>query len=373
MKRNIGILTFHAAHNYGSMLQAYALRHYLLGKGHNATIINLRPKAQREMYAHPLSKSMLSIKVIIKAILKPQLFWGNIRKWRLFEEFIEEELQPTEQVFENYKEVELHLNQYGFDTLISGGDQIWNQLCKDFDLSYMLPLGKQYRKIAYAPSMGKEVEVMKQDPYIENYKKYITQYDSISIREKDGADMLSQAIGKDIEVVADPVFLLEAEDYKRFIGERLIKGKYMFYYTPSHLVAREAFEGAKSYAKANGLQMVSSNAFFSQKGIQAYNACGPKEFLNLLYYADFVCGQSFHLAVFSLLFHKEFAILNGDKDPRMQELLAHCRIPQRGINLKKPIFSQMEKIDYKMIDEWIKKERYNAKSYLENQLTYKQQ
>ena len=31
----IGILTFHRAHNYGAMLQAYALHKVLSDKGHN--------------------------------------------------------------------------------------------------------------------------------------------------------------------------------------------------------------------------------------------------------------------------------------------------------------------------------------------------
>ena len=32
-KKKVGIITFHASHNYGSMLQAYALQETVLGKG----------------------------------------------------------------------------------------------------------------------------------------------------------------------------------------------------------------------------------------------------------------------------------------------------------------------------------------------------
>lgn len=38
----IGVLTFHNAHNYGAVLQAYALRTKLRAEGHNADIINYR-------------------------------------------------------------------------------------------------------------------------------------------------------------------------------------------------------------------------------------------------------------------------------------------------------------------------------------------
>ena len=38
----IGILTFHYAHNYGAMLQAYALSTWLNNNGYDAVIIDYR-------------------------------------------------------------------------------------------------------------------------------------------------------------------------------------------------------------------------------------------------------------------------------------------------------------------------------------------
>ncbi|THC83060.1 hypothetical protein E7X23_22975 [Bacteroides fragilis] len=39
----IGILTFHDAHNYGAMLQCYALQQFLFKKGYNVEVIDYRP------------------------------------------------------------------------------------------------------------------------------------------------------------------------------------------------------------------------------------------------------------------------------------------------------------------------------------------
>ena len=39
-----GILTFHAAHNYGAVLQAYALQEYLKKLGHEVEVIDYRPE-----------------------------------------------------------------------------------------------------------------------------------------------------------------------------------------------------------------------------------------------------------------------------------------------------------------------------------------
>ena len=38
----IGIVTFHSAHNYGAVLQAWSLQEYLKQQGHEVEIVNLR-------------------------------------------------------------------------------------------------------------------------------------------------------------------------------------------------------------------------------------------------------------------------------------------------------------------------------------------
>lgn len=45
--KKIGIITFHASHNYGSMLQAYALQQVILGMGYDCEIINFRSATQK--------------------------------------------------------------------------------------------------------------------------------------------------------------------------------------------------------------------------------------------------------------------------------------------------------------------------------------
>ena len=40
-KRKVGIITFHASHNYGSMLQAYALQQTVIGMGYDLSLIHI--------------------------------------------------------------------------------------------------------------------------------------------------------------------------------------------------------------------------------------------------------------------------------------------------------------------------------------------
>ena len=46
----IGILTYHRAHNYGAMLQAYALRTFLQKQGHWVEFIDYWPDCHRKQY-----------------------------------------------------------------------------------------------------------------------------------------------------------------------------------------------------------------------------------------------------------------------------------------------------------------------------------
>jgi hypothetical protein len=47
----IGILTFHRAHNYGAVLQAYALKTFLVGLGHDVKLIDYTKETAEVSYS----------------------------------------------------------------------------------------------------------------------------------------------------------------------------------------------------------------------------------------------------------------------------------------------------------------------------------
>ena len=64
----IGILTFHAAHNYGAVLQCYALKEYLQSLGHEVTIIDYRQEYLLGCY------KWFDLKALVKAAVRGNLF-----------------------------------------------------------------------------------------------------------------------------------------------------------------------------------------------------------------------------------------------------------------------------------------------------------
>lgn len=60
--KSVGIITFHASHNYGSMLQAYALQQVVKNLGYDCEIINFRTKRQKDLYEVSFRKGIESKK-----------------------------------------------------------------------------------------------------------------------------------------------------------------------------------------------------------------------------------------------------------------------------------------------------------------------
>lgn len=150
MTKKIGVLTFHASHNFGSMLQAFALQKILEQIGYASEIINFRSVVQRKNFSGVWHLRVNSIYALMrKCVLFP---WRQdfITKYNKFENFLQNNLVHTAQ-YNTEEEVLEKSPKYDF--YIAGSDQIWNSTAMDFSWLYFLPF-KTGKKIAYAPSAG---------------------------------------------------------------------------------------------------------------------------------------------------------------------------------------------------------------------------
>jgi len=365
----IGILTFHASHNYGSMLQAWALQHYLNTHGYDAETINLRIKAQQNLYNFPLRPVKGRIRSYIKSLLNPLWLYHACRKWNKYEKFLADNLRLTNKIYKSWEDIVSDLPSLGYQCLITGGDQIWNMNCKDFDKSYFLP-DKLFdiKKISYSPSSGNFFSNIseEQKAFI---KKTLSDYSYISVRETSMQPFMAQLLNRDVEVTVDPTLLLQTSEYEKFISEKpLVQGQYIFYYSPGRKLNAERL--ALKISKHIGLPIITAfpNSL-SNKGFKACPEVGPAEFLNLLKNASIVIGKSFHLVVFSLLFHKDFIAIDGDTDARMKSILTKLGIPERGqVSEDNYQTLVLPSINYKLVDSILEKERTSSQQFLKKTL-----
>ncbi len=369
MQKHIAILTFHASHNYGSMLQTYALQTCLERLGYLVTIINFRGIAQKSYYIRP--GRLLTKRVVRDLFASPSLFVQNRAKWDKFERFMREHYHVSREHQKLADTEFLVKEELGLYAIITGGDQIWNMDCLDFNPCYYLPFETPgIRRIAYSPSLGDENR-WKPRNYANVLKALIGGYDFPSVRERSASLFLSDLIGRPVPPVPDPSLLIDKEDYEKLAGEEpLIKGQYLFYYTPWQI--DDVSDFVYSFARKYGYKVVSSKKSRSkaEKGFIPYNNAGPEEFLNLLKNATVVCGFSLHMVILSIVFHKDFYAVMQSEGTRIRDFLGEVGLCSRLVYTQSnPIMINAGPIDWEEVDKKLAVLKQSGFDFLREALT----
>ncbi len=374
--KKVGILTFHASHNYGSMLQNYALQQVLIKLGYYPETINLRTETQKEIYNFfaPYSQMHDKKHIIRKLIFYP---WKKQldKKYCLFEEFLNNELNLSREV-NSYEEIK-ELPYY--DEYLVGSDQCWNVDADDFNLAYFLDfIPEKYRRLSYAVSMGPcpSKSIYAKSELSDKIAMELKNFTAISVRDENTRNVISEIETNkhNIEVHVDPTLLLSNEEWElNMPKERLIKEPYVFFYNPYWRA--DAFEQAYKLGKLTGLKVVTSVP--NMIGLLKYPSfeksfeTGPWEFLNLVKNADYVIGGSFHLIVFCILFHKRFIAVNGMDDSRVSQLLKSIGLESYASKDGdvKVVLGRLDSIDFSKSDNWRLMETKRSIAYLKNNLS----
>lgn len=302
----IGILThFHKSTNYGGVLQAYALCESLNKSGHSASQI---------LYKH-------SVTSISAPRLTCKSFFRKTREYierRIYKNRNREIRRKKEAAFASFRESVPHTSvEYSsntiaqvsgdFDIFITGSDQVWNPLW--YDPAYMLEfVRKDTPKISYAASLGVG-DLNCEQEYI--FRKSLSDFEGISVREKTAAELLSPLTEKEVRVCVDPTLLLSAEDWNVVASERIVNEKYVFLYLLGNDVHTRKL--AEKFAAHHGMKLVTIPDLLGtfRKNDRKIHAdfiedATPRDFISLIKYAEYVLTDSFHACVFSLLYKKEF-------------------------------------------------------------------
>lgn len=359
----IGIITYHFANNYGAVLQCYALQKYFLQKGYEVEVFNFISKKQKEN--NGIIKRGKGIKgVAINLCLMP--FWSVIaKKKKRYDTFLDTYLQLTKR-FSVLEEMEEYINAGRFDILISGSDQVFNPNIPDFNLAFLYPFKTKARKVAYAASTGNASE-----NDIASLENLLKDFYKISIREKKDISKFSVNMQQDLSVVCDPVMLLECDGWKDMTAESVEEPYLVCYFLHKNLFEAE-FLIARKIADKLGLQLKVINARYGKWSLNKGTIfdAGAREFVNLIANASYVCTDSFHGTLFSLIFHKRFSCFDTKmnlKDTRKRGLLEETGTMQAFQNVEEEIKICPE-LDYSYIDTKIEAMRDHANDFLVDSL-----
>lgn len=364
--KKINIITFQNAHNYGAMLQTYALQQKLSEKN-DVTIINYENSTIGDSYKviHILKENAKSF---IKSVIKSMLYFLKRKKrFYNFRKFVKENLNLTKETF--YSEIELKEKYPSADIYITGSDQVWNsKITKGLQDSYTLNFGDEHTKrISYAASIGNS-KISEEEKNI--YKEKISKLDYISVREETAKKVLEEILEKPIEVVLDPTLLLKKEDWENKIANfKREKQKYILAYVVEP--DQEYVKIVNELSQKTGLKVI----HFSFRNMKLKNILrnasieGPLEFINLIKNAEYIICTSFHATIFSIIFNKKFFVVpHRETGSRVTDLLRKMEISNRAIDSLDAFckLNYNEEIDYEKINIIIESERNKSLKWLNN-------
>jgi hypothetical protein len=360
---NVGIITYHCAHNYGAMLQAYALCKTLEGKGNEVRFVDFYP-----MRAELKNKRKLPVRNLRGLIVRgvEMLLYPVFKKRFLnFESFRERYLPVTNVRYKT--DAELEKVPPVFDAFICGSDQIWNMEQGGTPAFFLrFPTGKS-KRLAYAASFGRG-EVPEQ--YKEKLADWLKSYDSISVRESSGIDIIKNATGMDVPQVMDPVFLLKITDWSAIAKEAVYKGEYIAFYSLE--VSRELSDLVEFISGKFNIPVVvlgkGGRFILKCKSKMAIDS-GPAEFLGWFKNARFVITNSFHATAFSLIFNKPFySVPHSTRNTRLESLLKLVDLQSRQITslstIKELNAEEIMNIDYSHVNSIIEAEANRSDQFL---------
>lgn len=359
----IGILTFHCAHNYGAVLQCYALQETLKQIGHDVEVIDYRPQYLLTSYSifnkyRILSKNpILMIRFFIREML---LLPVRIKRYHAFNEFIETKLNLSHRIMK--RDI-----PSSYDIYIMGSDQIWNpKITQGFDSVYFgyFDFHKGEKKyISYAASMEANLFDTKSTQF---YVKALNNFDALSVRETRLAELLQPLTTKKIEIVLDPTLLANRNIWNRIALEPSIKRKYVLMYQVR--CNENTLRIANNIANQIGAVVIEIMSYptrhFSKKQLPWSS---PEEFLGLIKNAACVVTTSFHGTAFSIIFNRPFYCIQLDDgwDTRSLSLLKTIGLCDRMI--KKSETPKFTEIDYNgEINKCLFQLRENSLHYLMN-------
>ena len=301
----IGILTYHRAHNYGAMLQAYALRTYLHNQGHDVEFIDYWPDSHNKQYTlfKPIRGKSLYFKILniisdsvtlIRRTIRMNKF-NNFRKKHLG---INDSIKYTtnkEPIIERY------------DCVVVGSDQIWRTQEYEgkhvgIDPMYLCTnIPNTTRCISYAASMG-IISLTSEDEHV--IRTSLKNFNTILVREN-SLKQLVESLGYSAHVVLDPTLLLTKQQWDQLIpSHRYSQKPYVLFY--ELMPSQEALAFAKKKALSLNCELLIMDSIIHtlpRKNHISY--ASPIEFMHAIRDAEFVIATSFHGTAFSIIFEKQ--------------------------------------------------------------------
>ena len=368
----IGIITLNGYFNYGNRLQNYALQEVIKGLGFEVdTIIKENAKetnGKRKITDRIKSLSTRSLPEVISIVEKKytnKAYKQRInRRTDIFKEFSQKYINETEYAISEDNILEGLADQYDF--FVVGSDQVWNPHYQKGSSIEFLTFAPQQKRVSYAASFG--INSIP-DEYVDDYSKWLSEMNHISVREHVGANIVEELTGREVEVVLDPTLLLSKDewlDIAEVASDKPKKGYVLTYFLGK--VSKERKSYIQKIAKENDLEIIN----LAQLNEIVSYLSGPSEFIDYINTADIFLTDSFHGAAFSIMLNTPFIVFDREGNSpsmssRIDTLLGTFKLESRAFN-NFTNDDELFEVDFSKVPSILEVEKEKAMSYLKTAL-----
>ena len=374
MGKIVGILSMQRVINYGSFLQAYALKQLLLQNGADEVYF-IDIEKGRELPGFEYSKNQSKwhkLKRLLQIIFTGLLF-QKIRD-RKFTKRLKKSIEDCFPILELDKPAPKE-----FDLVVIGSDEVFN-CCQPAPWGYTLQLYGRVlnakKVISYAGSFGHtRYEQLVQLGIDKEIGETMKTMAAISVRDQNSYDIVEKLTGIKAEMHLDPVLIY---GYEKEIAERKVSypGKYMVIYSyQGRINDKMEIKEITSFAKEHKLKLISIFCRYDWCD-EAIIPETPFDVLGWFKGAEYVVTDTFHGTIFSIITGRMFVTLvrktgrvtNGEK---ISSLLRQLELGQRCVEIDKNALNSKlaGDVDRQRVDKELAECRKLCQMYLSDAIT----
>lgn len=353
----IGILSMQQVRNYGSFLQAFALKSTLESMGHQCEFVDIEPGVilpglERNLSYFAKKAYQRYFNFTALKSLRSRLKYTKIYQDRFDKEFLDE-LGVYNHTFSNY------------DMVVIGSDEVFNfNQHTSYGLTAQLygDVKNAKKVISYAGSFGTTtIDVIDKFGVRDTIANAMNKMDAISVRDTNSVEVVKSLLGKDPSFNVDPVIIF---DYQKHIKEPDLKDYIIVYSYPNRISGKEEISAIKQFAKQKGKKLISICFYFPwcDETIIPH----PFEVLGYIKNADYVVTDTFHGCVMSMKYNKQFvAFSRSSNSQKLTSLLKQFNLSDRICDKPELLVQTMETaIDYEEINKIIAEQTSKSLDYL---------
>ena len=367
----VGIMSMQRIANYGSFLQAYALKTMLEELGHQVQFVDYHIGAP---VIHDADESGNKL---VRTVKKGLETFGSQARLSHKLAFIRYKKQYASKYMPILGISDVRNYNPKLDCLVIGSDEVFNCIQKNTNVGFSPELFGAHNNadcvVTYAASFGNTtLEKLRQYGKFDEITRYLNAINAISVRDGNSGKIVEVLTGRKPEYHLDPVLAYDYFGKCKHIPKITISEKYLILYAYSGRITDTESDWITAYAKQRGLKIYAIGGV--QKCADCFVDCSPFEVLAYFSNAQEIITDTFHGSIFSIIAHKRFITLvrksvgnaYGNEE-KLSDLLNRVGLSKRAVySLSGAEKVLAQQIDYDSVDVVLRRARLETREYLEN-------